>query len=153
MTNYYNKGLVLLVFLVTIGCDKEESFPAEVMNASRAGIISSETLALDEITGDVQRGKKLFIQCRACHSLKEHEPHKVGPNLYAFINRKAATKDDFIYSEALISSDIIWSVENIDLWLEKPYEIVPGNKMVFSGMSKSLDRRDLIAYLINETEQ
>ena len=87
MTNYYNKGLVLLVFLVTIGCDKEESFPAEVMNASRAGIISSETLALEEITGDVQRGKKLFIQCRACHSLKEHEPHKVGPNLYAFINR------------------------------------------------------------------
>ncbi len=153
MTNYYNKGLVLLVFLVTIGCDKEESFPAEAMNASRAGIISSETLALEEITGDVQRGKKLFIQCRACHSLKEHETHKVGPNLYAFINRKAATKDDFIYSEALISSDIIWSVENIDLWLEKPYEIVPGNKMVFSGMSKSLDRRDLIAYLINETEQ
>lgn len=151
MTNYYNKGLVLLVFLVTIGCDKEESFPAEVMNASRAGIISAEMLALDEMTGDVQRGKKLFIQCRACHSLKEHEPHKVGPNLYAFINRKAATKDDFIYSEALISSDIIWSVENIDLWLEKPYEIVPGNKMVFSGMNKEKDRLDLIAYLHQET--
>ena len=57
------------------------------------------------------------------------------------------------YSDAFSKSEIVWTKENLDLWLEKPYEIIPGNKMVFSGMRKQEDRNDLIAYVYDETSE
>ena len=102
-------------------------------------------------TGDFERGRKLFIQCRACHSLRQGEPHKVGPNLYGIFNSKAATREGFNYSDEFIASKIVWDFTALDLWLEKPYVLIPGNRMVFSGMNKEKDRLDLIAYLHQET--
>ena len=96
--------------------------------------------------GDLERGRKLYLQCRACHSLKENEPHKIGPNLFKIIGSTAGSMKGYNYSDAFSKSEIVWTIENLDLWLEKPYEIIPGNKMVFSGMRKQEDRNDLIAY-------
>ncbi len=81
------------------------------------------------------------------------EAHKVGPNLYGIFNSKAATREGFNYSDEFIASTIEWDFSTLDLWLEKPYLLVPGNRMVFSGMNKEKDRLDLIAYLHQETSK
>ena len=105
------------------------------------------------IDGDLERGRKLYLQCRACHSLKENEPHKIGPNLFKIIGSTAGSMKGYNYSDAFSKSEIVWTIENLDLWLERPYEIIPGNKMVFSGMRKQEDRNDLIAYVYDQTTE
>ena len=112
-----------------------------------------DTGELMTIDGNLERGRKLYLQCRACHSLKENEPHKIGPNLFKIIGSKAGSMKGYNYSDALSKSEIVWTIENLDLWLEKPYEIIPGNKMVFSGMRKQEDRNDLIAYVYDQTSE
>ncbi|MEM9209447.1 MAG: hypothetical protein AAGA61_09380, partial [Pseudomonadota bacterium] len=37
----------------------------------------------------LQRGKILFLQCRACHSLMADDGHRVGPNLAGLFGREA----------------------------------------------------------------
>ena len=53
----------------------------------------------------------------------------------------------FGYSEAMKSKGITWNESNLDLYLEKPKNIVPGGKMVFAGMKKAEERKDVIAFL------
>ena len=57
------------------------------------------------------------------------------------------------YYEAIKQSNVYWNLDNLDQWIEKPYEMIPGNKMVFSGMRKRQDRNDLIAYIIDQTAE
>ena len=52
-----------------------------------------------------------------------------------------------------MNSNLIWDIDNLDRWLEKPYELVPGNQMIFSGMKNKNDRDDLLAYLYKETAE
>ena len=110
-----------------------------------------QTIKAENIKGNLDRGRKLYLQCRACHSLKQNESHKVGPNLFGIFNQRAGTQEDFTYSPSLVSSNLVWDQDNLDRWLAAPYELVPGNKMVFSGMRQEKDREDLLAYLYVET--
>jgi cytochrome c len=100
---------------------------------------------------DPEKGKVLFLQCRACHSLEAGGANKVGPNLHGFMGRKAGLAPGFSYSEAIAQSGIVWSTEALDHWLERPSEFLPGNRMVFVGIRKPEDRANLIAYLKRET--
>jgi len=102
-------------------------------------------------SADVKRGQTLFLQCRACHSLGEGEPHKVGPNLYGMFGRKAGLAPGFAYSEAVSGADLQWSAESLDQWLARPSDFLPGNRMVFIGVKDPQDRANLIAYLKQET--
>ena len=40
-----------------------------------------------------------------------------------------------------------WSYENMDAFLKKPKDYLPGTKMAFAGIKKVTDRANLIAYL------
>ena len=100
---------------------------------------------------DLKRGKLLYIQCRACHDLAEGEPHKVGPNLFGFLGRPAASAEDFTYSPALRGAKLTWDRATLDRWLEKPSAVVPGNAMAFAGIANPKDRAALIAYIESET--
>lgn len=144
------KNLILftLVFLL-MGCSDQKNVDDDQQDIVLTNTV--DTGELMTIDGDLERGRKLYLQCRACHSLKENEPHKIGPNLFKIIGSKAGSMKGYNYSDALSKSEIVWTIENLDLWLEKPYEIIPGNKMVFSGMSKQEDRNDLIAYIDDQT--
>jgi cytochrome c len=93
------------------------------------------------------RGKRLFIQCQACHSMAAGAPHKVGPNLHGTINARAASRPGYAYSPALAKSRLIWDDKTLDRWLLKPSAMVPGNKMVFTGMANAKDRQEIIAYM------
>jgi cytochrome c len=146
------KNLILftLVFLL-MGCSDQKNVDDDQQDIVLTNTV--DTGELMTIDGDLERGRKLYLQCRACHSLKENEPHKIGPNLFKIIGSKAGSMKGYNYSDALSKSEIVWTIENLDLWLEKPYEIIPGNKMVFSGMSKQEDRNDLIAYVYDQTSE
>ena len=99
----------------------------------------------------MRRGRILFLQCRACHSLKQGEEHKVGPNLHGVIGAPAAAKSGYIYTDALKESGVVWSRDNLSQFLADPYSLVPGNAMVFVGIGRGSDRAALIAYLEQET--
>ena len=144
------KKLVILVFLICMGCDQKIDTTS---NQETLKLFSNSKSEISLNVGDPERGRKLYFQCRACHSLKQNEPHKIGPNLFGVFNSKAGTRDGFIYSTALMNSNLIWDIDNLDHWLEKPYELVPGNQMIFSGMKNKNDRDDLLAYLYKETAE
>ena len=150
MITFEHLSLFILVFLL-MGCSDQKSVDNDQQDIALASTV--DTRELITIDGDLDRGRKLYLQCRACHSLKENEPHKIGPNLFKIIGSTAGSMKGYNYSDALSKSEIVWTIENLDLWLEKPYEIIPGNKMVFSGMRKQEDRNDLIAYVYDETSE
>ena len=143
--------IYFIFLLLVVACgNQEKTKDLETQKQAKESSSEIKITRLDS-TGDFERGRKLFIQCRACHSLRLGEPHKVGPNLYGIFNSKAATREDFNYSDEFIASTIVWNFSTLNLWLEKPYVLIPGNRMVFSGMNKEKDRLDLIAYLHQET--
>ncbi len=142
---------LLIISTLLISCGDQPSSD----NEKAEGVLANKIIDQKTTTavGDIDRGSKLYLQCRACHSLKENEPHTIGPNLFNLVGSKAGSRDGYVYSEALLNSEIVWTIENLNLWLEKPYVIAPGNKMVFSGMRKQEDRDDLIAFLYDQTSE
>lgn len=99
----------------------------------------------------MRRGRILFLQCTACHSLKQGEAHKVGPNLHRVIGAPAAHKPGYMYTDSLKESGIVWSRENLSRFLAGPYDLVPGTAMAFVGIQRGSDRAALIAHLEQET--
>ena len=100
---------------------------------------------------DPEKGRVLFLQCRACHGLEASEGNKVGPNLHGVIGRKAGLAPGFAYSDVLAQSTVVWTPETLDPWLARPSEFLPGNRMVFVGIRKPEDRANLISYLQKAT--
>jgi len=99
-----------------------------------------------EESGDPAKGKKLFARCAACHSV-DANVNKIGPSLHGIIGRPAGSIADFKYSDAMKNSGLTWDVATLDKYITKPKELVPGNKMIFPGLPKPVDRADLISYL------
>ncbi len=107
------------------------------------------TLATDEAT--LKRGRILFLQCQACHSLGDGEAHRVGPNLHGLFGRKAASQPGFGYSEAMQQSGIVWDAAQLNEFLTMPSAKVPGTIMAFAGVAKDSDRMALLSYLRSQT--
>ncbi len=99
----------------------------------------------------LKRGKRVFVLCRSCHTLESDGRHKVGPNLHGMFGNPAGVKEGFRYSDVVKASGIVWSAENLEEWLVKPKDFLPGNKMAFAGVRKESDRKALITYLKTET--
>ena len=102
---------------------------------------------------DLNRGRRIFLQCRACHSLAADQAHKVGPNLHGVFGMRAASKEGFAYSDPLVASQITWTPAALEAWLVRPSTFIPGNRMAFAGIRTEVDRTSLIAYLLQETSK
>lgn len=100
---------------------------------------------------DFERGELLSYACIVCHTLGPGEGHLIGPNLNGVFGRPAASAPDFPYSDALREAGIVWTPAELDTWLARPDDFVPGNLMVFAGIYSVSDRTDLLAYLLRET--
>jgi cytochrome c len=125
---------------------KTQSAPAPIQVAAAAETnISAEEAQL-------ALGKKVYRKCKACHTLEDGGRHRVGPNLYGVMGAKIAAKDGFAYSKAFKASSLVWSDENIDAYLAKPKDFIPGNRMTFVGLKKEDDRKAVIAYLHSTTK-
>lgn len=115
--------------------------------------VSGAALA-DDDGGDIAKGKKIFARCKACHTVEEGGPDRIGPNLHGVFGRTAGTKEGFKFSDAMTQhgqDGLVWSEETLDTYLEKPAAMVPGTQMAFPGLKKEDDREDVIAYLKSET--
>ena len=145
-------GLMSLACLLLAGCGAE---PPAADGSSGAGVAAGPAPAADLGTlmanADVKRGQTLFFQCRACHSMNEGGANKVGPNLWDMFDCQAGLAPGFAYSDPMKDSDVIWTPETVDDWLEQPSQFMPGNRMVFVGVRDPQDRANLIAYLQQET--
>ena len=126
-----------------------DSVPGESSNEADSG---SEQARDEPDPAATRRGRILFLQCRACHSLKQGEEHKVGPNLHRVIGMPAAHKPGYVYTDSLKESGIVWSRQNLSRFLADPYDLVPGTGMVFIGIQRGADRAALIDYLEQETQ-
>jgi cytochrome c len=95
---------------------------------------------------DVEAGKADFKKCALCHTA-EAGKNKIGPSLFGIVGRKAASVDNFNYSEAMKKFDHTWDAETLDTYLADPRATVPGTKMIFPGIKDEKERQDVIAYL------
>ena len=100
---------------------------------------------------DLQNGARQFRRCQSWHTLNEGGRHTVGPNLYSVIGHEAASAEGFNYSRQLSEAGIVWTLDNLDTWIENPRAMVPGNRMSFVGLRDADDRRDVIAHIAVET--
>lgn len=111
------------------------------------GLLAVGGMAQAQPAADAARGKKLFLQCSACHALSAKAPAKIGPHLEGIVGRKARAVAGFRYSPAMQKANIKWDVATLDKWLARPSAVVPGTSMAFVGLSKPEDRAAIIAYL------
>jgi cytochrome c len=59
--------------------------------------------------------------------------------------------DGYSYSKSNKESGIIWNDDTLFEYLLAPKKYIPGTKMVFAGLKKPADRKNLIAYLKEST--
>lgn len=97
--------------------------------------------------GDAVAGKRLFAQCGSCHGTGKDQAGRMGPGLAGVVGRRAGSAPGYQYSQALADSGIVWSFETLDQYMKQPAKYVPGTKMIFMGVPKDSDRRDIYEYL------
>jgi cytochrome c len=103
--------------------------------------------AAESSPADVERGRKIFATCAACHREASEEVPNPGPNLQGVFGRPSASVPGFRYSRALRNAKRIWNEETLFEFIGDPQAAVPGNTMPFPGLPDEAKRRDLIAFL------
>jgi hypothetical protein len=61
--------------------------------------------------------------------------------------RKTGQAEGYTYSKANLSKNITWDEDTLLDYLKSPKKYIPGTKMVFAGIKKESERKDLIEYL------
>ncbi len=117
---------------------------ARTLGVAAAALLMFSTSSFG--AGDVDAGKRVARQCAACHSFVEGK-NKIGPSLFGVVGRKAGTVPNFAYSPAMKNSGIVWTPDQLDIYLNGPKAMVLGNQMGHAGVSKEDARANLIAYL------
>lgn len=103
--------------------------------------------------GVYENGRRMFAQCRSCHTVELNGANRVGPALHGMFGRPAGVVSGFKgYSAPLKQSGIVWDEAKLDAWVANPRDLVTGTNMIYPGLRKPEDRRDLVAYLKVEAE-
>jgi cytochrome c len=125
---------------------------AEATDAAADGdmMATKDGVAFASLTGDAEKGRIVFAQCKSCHAVEEGV-NKTGPSLAGIVGRTAGTIDGYNYSPANASSGITWTEEQLYVYLEDPQRVVPKTKMIYPGQRDAQKRADVIAYLKNPT--
>ena len=110
------------------------------------------TLAAPYNEATYEAGRRVFAQCRSCHTIDAGGGNRVGPNLHGVFGREIGTAEGFSYSQAVQDASFVWDADHLDHWLQNPQTFLPGNRMAFAGVRDETQRRDLIAYLMVETD-
>ncbi|KAM4873789.1 cytochrome c, somatic-like [Thomomys bottae] len=98
--------------------------------------------------GDVEKGKKIFIQkCAQGHTIEKGGKCKPPPNLHDLCGQKTGQAAGFTYTDANKNKGITWEEDTLMEYLENPQKYNPGTKMIFAGIKKKGKRENLISYL------
>lgn len=106
---------------------------------------------LPAMAQDLEAGKRLFNQCRACHTL-EAGKNAAGPSLAGLYGRTSGTLQGYGFSPAMREKAVVWNDETLSAYIRDPRGYVPRNKMVFAGLKKETDVANLLAYLKDATK-
>lgn len=147
--------------MLIAACSGDEAVNSE----PRQALLTAETLgdqavisASDYLSepryaeSDRRNGEMQAQVCRACHSLEADGPNMIGPNLHGVFGKTAGVAAGFDYSAVLKQANFVWTPRALDAWLAQPARFLPGNRMAFPGVMKEGDRNDLIAYLLEVTD-
>jgi cytochrome c len=111
--------------------------------------------------GDPAAGEKVFLKCKACHSIigpddtAIQKGGKVGPNLYGVVGRPAASYEGFNYGEGIKEAGdkgLVWSEDLIAQYVQDPTKFLEdytGDPKARSKMIFKLPKggEDVAAYL------
>ncbi|WP_411818772.1 c-type cytochrome [Hyphococcus sp. DH-69] len=129
--------LSLFALLALAGCgEKAEEKSGSAQTAAAAAPETAES-----------RGRKAFNECAVCHSVREGDSHRVGPNLYAVVGTPAGAREGFAYSKAMKESGVVWDDQALDAFMKNPRDFIPKNRMAYVGQRDDAKRADIIAYL------
>lgn len=93
-------------------------------------------------------GAALYLsRCGGCHSIATN---RVGPAHRGVVGRRAGTYAGYSYSAPLRTSNIVWTPQNLNLWLQGPQQMVRGSRM-FTSVPNPAERAAIIAYLRTQT--
>ncbi|MFN2099903.1 c-type cytochrome [Altererythrobacter sp. MF3-039] len=152
---------VAAVSTLLAACSTGESEPAETGETAAAPAEPTDTadsgadldpmatkdgIAYASLTGDAAAGKIVFAQCRSCH-VTDPNINRTGPSLAGIIGAPAGVVQGYNYTPANANSGIVWTEEQMYVYLEDPRRTIPGTKMAFAGLKDAQKRADVIAYL------
>lgn len=140
--------MVLGKFLEMVAAQRPHCSISRSSALAFASAVFVESLSVvPAVYADAFNGRLLFSRCGICHNIGKPGPVKQGPTLAGLFGRKAGSISGFRYSEAMRKSGVVWSSETLDKFLAKPKKYIPGTTMIYSGLPKPHDRKDLIDYL------
>ena len=75
-------------------------------------------------------GRQIYMKhCAVCHAWRAGVPVAQGPTLVGVVGRPAASVPGFPYSDALKTSKIVWTEDNLKKWLADDTQMAPGTTM------------------------
>jgi cytochrome c len=102
----------------------------------------------DAVTaGHPDAGAVVFKKCMACHQVGPGAQNGIAPVLNGVVGRPAGQYPNYNYSSANKNSGLVWNERTLADYLRAPAKVVPGTKMIFSGLKKDQEISDVIAYL------
>lgn len=154
-------GTAIFIFVVRLGAETlyEPEIPAKpgyVVEGVAEATAAGPAVAVAEVipdwgtvlpAADVAAGKTVSGRCEQCHDLSKGGVNKIGPELYALVDRPRASHEGFSYSSAMKAKGGNWTYDELFKYLKSPASYIPGNKMSFAGLPREQDRINLIAYL------
>ncbi|RVT99173.1 cytochrome c family protein [Rhodovarius crocodyli] len=116
--------------------------------------IMAASAAQAQEAGDVEAGRRVFAQCRACHLIDNSARNGVGPNLYGIMGRRAGQREGFRYSANMqerAAAGLTWDDATLRAYVANPKAVVPQGSMTFAGLRNPEQINNLMAFLAEAT--
>jgi len=133
---------------VSLAQRKKQLKPISILVLALMSVGIGSARAQDAVpAGRPDTGAVVFKKCMACHQVGPNAQNGIAPVLNGVVGRPAGQYPGYNYSSANKNSGLVWDERTLARYLRAPAEVVPGTRMIFSGLKKDQEISDVIAYL------